>query len=340
MNVFLSWSGRASQDVAKTLRKWLPYMLHPVKPFMSTIDIGAGARWSDDLSRELKDAQYGIVCVTPFNIHKPWMNFEAGALAHLPHLTPFLFRLDRMALGHSPLAEFQLTEFGANGERSKSEFCKLIESLNRGLGEDDRLSPEVLAANFDHWWSQLKRELDEIPDTSVGETRTAYTWLRTFDDLAIHDLKPDCNVVWFVTGDVYKYALRAGVRERIEANLDTIKYRYLIPEPDGSSERAAREQLENLRRLHEGRIDYRCVNRDVFRTQATSDYVIVQSSQADSESVRVFVRAPIAEAETEYWFDAEERSAIGFHHRFQQLWDCPANVREALADESAHVMSA
>jgi len=338
MNVFLSWSGKASQDVAKALRKWLPFMLHPIKPFMSTIDIGAGDRWSGDLSRELKDAQYGIVCVTPFNIHKPWMNFEAGALAHLPHLTPFLFRVDRTALQHSPLAEFQLTEFGPDNDRSKSEFCRLIESLNRGLGEGDRVSPEVLAANFDHWWSQLKGELDAISETSDGETRTAYRWLRTFEDLAIHDLKPDCNVVWFVTADIYKYALRAGVREKIEANLHEVQYRYLIPEPDGSNEHAARALLENLRRLHGDRVDYRCFNRDVFKKQATSDYVIIESSSADS--ARVFVRAPIADAWAEYWFDAEERAAIGFHDRFKQLWNSARDVRDVPTDTNTGVASA
>ena len=130
MKVFLSWSGEASQAVATALHNWLPYMHHAIKPFMSSADINAGDKWSDDLSHELKDAQYGIVCVTAFNVHKPWMNFEAGALAHLPHLAPFLFRLERGALSNSPLMQFQLTEFSPDGNRSKGEFYKLIEGVN------------------------------------------------------------------------------------------------------------------------------------------------------------------------------------------------------------------
>src|SRR5678815_5923609 len=147
MNVFLSWSGRASHDVAMVLRKWLPYMLHSIRPFMSSVDIAKGERWSDELSSELKNAQYGIICVTPFNIHKPWMNFEAGSLARLPHLTPFLFRVDRLALGQSPLTQFQLIEFGRDDDHNKSEFQKLIEDINREVSAEERLDPEVLATN-------------------------------------------------------------------------------------------------------------------------------------------------------------------------------------------------
>jgi hypothetical protein len=157
-------------------------MLHSVKPFMSTVDIRAGDRWSDDLSHELKDAQFGIVCVTPFNVHKAWMNFEAGALAHLPTVAPFLFRVDRTALGHSPLTQFQLTEFGGDDERNQEECYRLIESINDSLAEEDRLAQDVLMKNFEHWWRELSNELEAIPDVSPGETRTAYKWLRTFED--------------------------------------------------------------------------------------------------------------------------------------------------------------
>jgi hypothetical protein len=333
MKVFLSWSGEASQAVATALHNWLPYMHHAIKPFMSSADINAGDKWRDDLSHELRDAQYGIVCVTPFNVHKPWMNFEAGALAHLPHLAPFLFRLERGALSHSPLTQFQLTEFSANGDRSKGEFYKLIEGVNSELVEEERLASEVLETNFDHWWSELKSDLDAIPDTSRDETRTAYKWLRTFEDLAIHDLKPDCSTVWFVTADVFKYALRAGIREKLEANHYKVQYRYLIPDPAGSDERAARDQLENLKRAHPGRVDYRCLKRDAFENQAVSDYVIIESNLPEIHDAKVFVRVPIAGTEAEYWFDTEERAAVGFYHRFVQLWNCPANMVHVPAEE-------
>jgi hypothetical protein len=341
MKVFLSWSGNMSQQVAAVLRKWLPYMLHSVKPFMSAVDIRKG-RWADALSHELEGAQYGIVCVTPFNMHKPWMNFESGALAHLPTLMPFLFRVDRAALGDSPLTQYQLAEFGRDDDRNKTEFFRLVQSINDGLAEQDRVTLDVLTNNFEHWWRELRKELDLIPEVSPGETRTAYRWLRTFEDLAIYDLKAECEAVWFVTSDVFKYAGRAGVREKLEASLDNVRYRYLIPEPDRYNERAAREQLENLRHLHPDRVDYRCFKREVFEKQATSDYVIVESSasgggvvQPNGGVVKAFVRIPIGETEQEYWFETEERAGIGFYHRFLQLWNSPVDVVNSPTNQPA-----
>jgi hypothetical protein len=339
MTLFLSWSGQVSQQLATVLRKWLPYMLHSIKPFMSSVDIHAGDRWNDDLSHELKDAHYGIVCVTPFNMHKPWMNFEAGALAHLPTLSPFLFRVDRAALGHSPLTQFQLTEFGRDSERNKAEFFRLIESINNSIAEPERAEKDVLAKTFDHWWLELKKELDAIPHVSPGETRTAYKWLFTFEDLAIYDLKAECDAVWFVTADAFKYALRAGVRERMEGTLDKVRYRYLIPEPDGGNERAARDQLENLSRLHPGRVEYRCFRREVFEKQATSDYVIVETPVTEG-GIKAFVRVPIAAMEQEYWFETEDRAGIGFYHRFLQLWNSSDDVVASLNEQAKAALQA
>jgi hypothetical protein len=323
MNVFLSWSGSVSHQVATALHQWLPFMHHSIKPFMSAVDISKGEKWGAGLSRELKDAQYGIVCVTPFNTFKPWMNFEAGALYRLPHLTPFLFRVDRQQLGHSPLTQFQLTEFSSDGERSKHEFFELLQSINHALDDSDQLDVEVLERNFDHWWTELKRELDAIPYASPSETRTAYKWLRTFEDLAVHDLDLEGKTVWFVTADVFKYALRGGIREKIESNLGKVRYRYLIPDPDGSEERHARDQLDRFAALHPERVEYRSFDRDLFMKQAASDYVVIESSKASDGGTKVFVRIPIADVEADFWFNTEERAAHSFYLRFLQLWESP-----------------
>ena len=82
MKIFLSWSGEVSHEVAKVLDSWLPCVLQGAETFLSS-DISKGDRWSDVLAEELKEAHYGIICVTPFNIHRPWMNFEAGGLSRV-----------------------------------------------------------------------------------------------------------------------------------------------------------------------------------------------------------------------------------------------------------------
>ena len=101
MNIFLSWSGEMSQRVASALRYWLPSVIPSVRPFVSSQDISRGARWLPVLSHELQNAQYGIICVTPYNVHKPWVNFEAGKLTRLRKgfpVTPFLFQLSHASL--------------------------------------------------------------------------------------------------------------------------------------------------------------------------------------------------------------------------------------------------
>ena len=88
------------------------------------------------------------------------------------------------------------------------------------------------------------------------------------------------------------------------------------------------------------RTDYRCFKRDVFEKQATSDYVIIESSGSDSSHINAFVRIPIADAETDYWFETEERAGIGFYHRFLQLWNSSADIVEPLSDEQTRLRTA
>src|ERR1700749_560604 len=67
MKVFISWSGTRSRAVANALHPWLPDVLQQMEPWMSQRDIGAGARWSQELDEQLESTQFGIICVTPEN---------------------------------------------------------------------------------------------------------------------------------------------------------------------------------------------------------------------------------------------------------------------------------
>jgi TIR domain len=331
MNIFLSWSGEASHRVAVALHQWLPYMIHSIRPFISSADISTGENWSDALSEEIKNAQHGVICVTPYNVYKPWMNFEAGALTRVidrASVTPFLFRIRQSSLT-GPLAQFQ------SADSSRDGVFGLIRSINGRL--DGVIDPEVLQRNFDYWWTFLEADLKQIPPTSAGETRAFYPWLRTFEDLAIHDVSPDCSMVWFITADVFKCA---GATEKILVNLQRVKYRYLIPQPDGADELLAKKELDSLmQRAAPGQLEYRCVPRDLFEQRAPSDYIMFESNAHGALRKNVFVKLPITGSATEYWFESDERAANGFYYRFSQLWDEMVPAHAPRPGESTSMIS-
>jgi hypothetical protein len=157
MKVFISWSGRQSHQVAIALRDWLPSVLQIVEPYVSSEDIDKGARWSTDISKELEDASFGIICVTPENLEAPWVNFEAGALSKSldrSRVAPFLFAVDRTAV-QGPLLQFQSTLI------EESDVKKLLQSINRAC-EDHALDESRLVEIFEVWWPHLKTRLDEL----------------------------------------------------------------------------------------------------------------------------------------------------------------------------------
>jgi hypothetical protein len=80
MKVFLSWSGPMSQRIAEILRKYLPLMINDISPFLSRHDVESGTRWNLQLSQELRETEFGILCLTQNNLTSPWLLFEAGAL--------------------------------------------------------------------------------------------------------------------------------------------------------------------------------------------------------------------------------------------------------------------
>ncbi|HST55234.1 MAG TPA: toll/interleukin-1 receptor domain-containing protein [Solirubrobacteraceae bacterium] len=157
MKVFISWSGTQSHKVAIALRDWLPSVLQIVEPYVSSEDIDKGARWSTDISKELEDSSFGIICVTPENIAAPWVNFEAGALSKSldrSRVAPFLFAVDRTAV-QGPLLQFQSTLIEENDVK------KLLQSINKAC-EDHALDERRLSEIFEVWWPRLKGSLEDL----------------------------------------------------------------------------------------------------------------------------------------------------------------------------------
>lgn len=164
MKVFISWSGPKSHQVALVFRDWLPSVLQAVDPYVSSEDIDKGARWSTDISRELADSAYGILCVTRDNLRAAWLNFEAGALSKAfdrARVSPFLFGIDRADVT-GPLLQFQSTIF------DQEDIRKLVRSINAAC-EENALEPGRLDSIVTVWWPQLEQKLSAIPSDDAAE---------------------------------------------------------------------------------------------------------------------------------------------------------------------------
>lgn len=67
MQVFVSWSGSLSRDVAELLRRWIPNVLQGVDVWISSEDIEKGSIWFGDIAEALDSTGLGIICVTHNN---------------------------------------------------------------------------------------------------------------------------------------------------------------------------------------------------------------------------------------------------------------------------------
>lgn len=84
MKVFISWSGDYSGKIAIALREWLPSVIQSLEqPYVSSEDIAKGSRWNAEVTKELENSCFGIICLTPENLIAPWLHFEAGALSKI-----------------------------------------------------------------------------------------------------------------------------------------------------------------------------------------------------------------------------------------------------------------
>ena len=81
MKIFISWSGKLSQNLGNALKEWIPDVLQAVQCYFTPEDIQKGDRWSSEIAKELEESMFGIFCVTPENLNSGWMHFEAGAIS-------------------------------------------------------------------------------------------------------------------------------------------------------------------------------------------------------------------------------------------------------------------
>jgi hypothetical protein len=163
LGVFISWSGPRSKQLAREIAEWLPCVLSAVSPWMSEKHIDKGERWSEQVGRRLKSDRIGIICVTPENLHAPWLTFEAGAISRAvgdSKVCPLLLGMTATEVD-GPLSQFQSTVF------SKEDVWALISSLNREL-KVDRDDDETLKRKFEKFWPDLEEKVIRLSNTPIA----------------------------------------------------------------------------------------------------------------------------------------------------------------------------
>jgi hypothetical protein len=158
MKVFISWSGDKSMSVAEAMRDWLPNVIQEVQPWMSRADFDAGSRWGLQLAQELQGTKFGIICLTNKNQLRPWIMFEAGALAKTIENTfvvPYLIDLARSDVLPGPLAQFQAKRI------TKPDTLHLMKTINSQT--DNPLAEKRLEFIFERLWPDLEEKLNNLP---------------------------------------------------------------------------------------------------------------------------------------------------------------------------------
>ncbi|MFE7489597.1 hypothetical protein [Kitasatospora sp. NPDC057541] len=154
----MSWSGDRSKRAAETLWSWLPDVLQYINPWISSLDISAGSRGVREITDELSETNFGIICTTPENQTSTWVNFEAGALSKQVeggYVVPFLIGMKVTDL-ISPLSQFQ-----AVAGDSKSDVQKLLFDINDASGEL-AIPRERLERAFRRSWVEFEENIRDI----------------------------------------------------------------------------------------------------------------------------------------------------------------------------------
>ncbi len=167
MKVFVSWSGELSKKYAAFLKTWLEQCIQSVEVFFSAEDIEKGETWHAKLSSELRDTDFGIICLTSENVNAPWIHFEAGALSKMldSRVATIAININFSEI-KGPLNTFQATKL------EKEDIYQLLTSINKS--QEKPLSEEKLIASFEAFWPNFEKHISEtrtIPKITKDEKR-------------------------------------------------------------------------------------------------------------------------------------------------------------------------
>jgi hypothetical protein len=136
---------------------------------MSSEDIEKGAVGLAEISTQLMDCSFGIICLTQENQGRAWINFEAGALSKSvgddpSRVATLLVDIRKPTDVSGPLAQFQATNL------TLADMTRLCLALDKASGTDrqqDRVE-KVVAQLWPSFESKLRDALEALESTPVS----------------------------------------------------------------------------------------------------------------------------------------------------------------------------
>ena len=156
MQVFMSWSGEVSREVAENLATFIEHVVRGINTFISSHDVDAGERWETRVSEELEQTHHAILCITRKNQESTWLNYEAGALGKLlgrSKVIPYTLGFHPGEMGVGPLSRFQ------GIQNDKEGTWALVLALNNALQTPN--GEAFVREDFDLWWPRLEPKMSE-----------------------------------------------------------------------------------------------------------------------------------------------------------------------------------
>lgn len=164
MDVFISWSGDESKQVALALKSAIEEFFsdNGIEVFVSESDIGAGKRWFQVIGCELRACKVGILCLTSFNTDAPWLCFEAGALAMSTDersTIPLLLKPAQIS-ERSPFSSLNYVQWSFDG------FCKVLKAIA------DACSVKMGIKRIKRLSRALYDDVDKVVEEMANRTRS------------------------------------------------------------------------------------------------------------------------------------------------------------------------
>lgn len=178
MRVFISWSGERSMRVAQFLKEWISCVLQNAKPWVSSKDIDRGSLWFSEISQQLGETSVGIICLTQENKDRPWILFEAGALAkglNAARVCTLLIDLEPKDIT-DPLAQFNHTA------PTKEGLAALVRTINGALG-DKGVDGPVIERVFETYYPQFVEAFNEILASTTAAKKTPRNSNEVLDEI-------------------------------------------------------------------------------------------------------------------------------------------------------------